>query len=355
MNPSTTLALNGGCDLSGCFDISDCVAGCACTQCSDCGCDCEQCGCGFGPIPGGFPAAERIPNATQVRLSPTGMAFLEANMASIVESALASAPGVSVGPGLRIAVPAQVDVPVVGAICATPDACYVDLDITSVRMDALDAVAADCAPDPFNPGTRLPCPERLALQLGVRARSTDASGNARAMHILANNSGNPTCQVAFDTDWGSAPLTLDLELALVEELSGPRAGLSRLDIVRGEFVGVGLEPADVAALVGCSPFRPAINDTIAGIFAELNGNELNQTLQALENVCQPALPNTTVTSLRVVSTFGVCLEIDGGGFVSGTNALTAECSDSPAQQWSFDGGVLRNALGACLDVAGGGG
>ena len=81
----TGLAVSGcnGCDLtdcsctSGCFD--DCVSECgACSACGDCECACE--GCSIIPIPGGYPASERIPQATQVRLSAAGLEFVEQNL-----------------------------------------------------------------------------------------------------------------------------------------------------------------------------------------------------------------------------------------------------------------------------------
>src|SRR5262245_5657969 len=50
--------------------------------CSGGGCSsCE--GCGVAPIPGGFPIAQRIPNSAQMRLSESGIQFIESNIGPI--------------------------------------------------------------------------------------------------------------------------------------------------------------------------------------------------------------------------------------------------------------------------------
>src|SRR5213595_2762354 len=47
-------------------------------------------GCGgcatFEPIPGGFPAAKRTPNAVQLRVTQSGLAAVEANPAALLGS-----------------------------------------------------------------------------------------------------------------------------------------------------------------------------------------------------------------------------------------------------------------------------
>lgn len=48
------------------------------TGCGGNGCDCMQ------PIPGGFPAEERVPNEVQVRVSSTGLAAIEADPAALI-------------------------------------------------------------------------------------------------------------------------------------------------------------------------------------------------------------------------------------------------------------------------------
>ncbi|MEZ4328698.1 MAG: MYXO-CTERM sorting domain-containing protein [Polyangiales bacterium] len=90
-----SLAL-GGCDAQGCAAgcLADCLSDCA----SDCGscaaCDCSDCGCSLLPIPGGFPSGQdargdqRLPNATQIRLSQQGLDFLEANLTGLVNGAV---------------------------------------------------------------------------------------------------------------------------------------------------------------------------------------------------------------------------------------------------------------------------
>jgi MYXO-CTERM domain-containing protein len=94
-----------GFDLSGCLDgcLDDCLADCDSCGACDCACDCE--GCAILPIPGGFPVSERIPNATQVRLSPDGIQFIEDNAEALIAPLLADfAPG-STMDDIRITIP----------------------------------------------------------------------------------------------------------------------------------------------------------------------------------------------------------------------------------------------------------
>ena len=94
-----------GFDLSGCLDgcFDDCLADCGACDCTDCECACE--GCAILPIPGGFPADQRIPNATQVRLSPAGIEFLEQNAESLIAPLLGDiAPGSTID-DIRVAIP----------------------------------------------------------------------------------------------------------------------------------------------------------------------------------------------------------------------------------------------------------
>jgi hypothetical protein len=55
-----------------------------CASCTDCDCtDCEDCaGCEAEVVT--FPLNERMPNATQVRLSNAGLDFIEANAVNLV-------------------------------------------------------------------------------------------------------------------------------------------------------------------------------------------------------------------------------------------------------------------------------
>ncbi|MCB9660547.1 MAG: hypothetical protein H6726_23080 [Sandaracinaceae bacterium] len=83
----------GGCDTQGCAAgcVADCLSDCGrdCSGCDDCACGDA---CAFGPIPGGFPSGQdprgdrRIPNATQVRLTPDGLRFLESQLNAVAQS-----------------------------------------------------------------------------------------------------------------------------------------------------------------------------------------------------------------------------------------------------------------------------
>src|SRR5687767_7042212 len=80
-------------------------------SCSGSGCG----GCGFEPIPGGFPAAKREANAGQVRVSSSALAKIVADPASIIGGLVGSPPGM----------PGVIEFPV-PASCGDPKICCVN-------------------------------------------------------------------------------------------------------------------------------------------------------------------------------------------------------------------------------------
>ena len=58
---------------------------------------CSGCaGCGIQPIPGAFPLANRIPNSAQVRLTQSGIQFVQDNIMGIVTTVLCTLLGATV-------------------------------------------------------------------------------------------------------------------------------------------------------------------------------------------------------------------------------------------------------------------
>ena len=99
-----------GCDNEGCASdcLADCLSDCAgdCGGCGDCG-DCSDCGCGIGPIPNGFPSGQdergdlRLPNATQIRLTPQGLDFIEEQATDLIAAAVPGGLNQSIPSGIQ--------------------------------------------------------------------------------------------------------------------------------------------------------------------------------------------------------------------------------------------------------------
>jgi MYXO-CTERM domain-containing protein len=139
--------LVGGCDAQGCAAgcLGDCISGCA-SDCDSCtACDCADCGCSLLPIPGGFPSGQdargdqRLPNATQVRLSPQGLDFIEDNLTQIVDGAV---PG-----GLDLAVPSGSQGG--GAIGTSVNVMVCAEQVLDFTVDGTGVNGAGCILPPF--------------------------------------------------------------------------------------------------------------------------------------------------------------------------------------------------------------
>ncbi|MEZ4340397.1 MAG: hypothetical protein R3B82_27570 [Sandaracinaceae bacterium] len=90
---------------------------------------CSGCaGCGITPIPGGFDPDQRIPNSAQVRLTSSGVNYVEDNIDPIVATFLPD--------GLDFPIPrSSFDVSVLGSATVCPDSdCVAHLEIRSLEL-----------------------------------------------------------------------------------------------------------------------------------------------------------------------------------------------------------------------------
>lgn len=431
------LAASGcnGCDLtdcsctSGCFD--DCVSECeACSDCADCECACD--GCSIVPIPGGYPASERIPQATQVRLSAEGLEFVEQNLPSIVEPILAT-PALAdlLGPGatldnIRAPIPGVQAVIIEGVasqfISGAAGVCFQSSPTRRISAAASGfpnfaegyaesapftvpeptaAIVASSAPIPslvfarhasiqvqnqgggwedvcrqdsvfflgvfseplcgadlqpnrnyrittgigFNPAS-LPipaidaelfladndlckarvsvsdlqlsaiedAPDRIRADLAVRVVTANASGAPTPLPVRGFGIV-PDCSVSFNTELGpTADLRFRAEVAIVEETSGPRTGIGKLDVVTARFLEPGVETDDMT--IGCDgivglvldlfrgPIYGTIEQTIEGLINE--GEFIAQVAQ----IPQAALPDPTNNFERTICPSGSVVDPD---------------------------------------------
>ncbi|GAB4211119.1 MAG: hypothetical protein OHK0013_32530 [Sandaracinaceae bacterium] len=188
---------------------------------------CSGCAsCGLEPIPGGFPVSQpRIPNSGQIRLSESGIQFLEDNAGSFAELAL--------GGSLSFEVPTtRIDDPVTLVdsitVCRS-GGCRVaaeiqDLDITPVGPNRLDVV----------------------MQLILDSRN--AAGERAPLPVFADLAlGSANLNVDLDTRRGSRPfVALRTNITFTNEPRAPRTGFTRIDVGAIELVeGQGIENDDI--------------------------------------------------------------------------------------------------------------
>lgn len=165
---------------------------------------CSGCeGCGIAPIPGGFPNEHRIDNAAQVRLTSSGIEFIETNIEPIVTTVLPD--------GLDFPVPrSSFDVSVLGSATICPDEdCIAHLEIRSL----------DLTPT---------APNRLHAHAEVYVQSRDTAGNPRGLPLdYWACSGN----INIDTEPGDRQIIgFNADIVFNEETRSPRDGFTRLDV-----------------------------------------------------------------------------------------------------------------------------
>jgi hypothetical protein len=225
---------------------------------------CSGCaGCGIAPIPGGFPLAERMPNAAQARLTSGGIQFLEDNVEAIVERLLRG--------GLDFPIPrtsgstSGIDY----EVCPRND-CVAHAEIHSL----------DLTPVP---------PNRLSGHLRVVLDSRDSAGARRAVPVRIDPPLLPpsTCDVDIDTRRGSRPyVALVFDVDLVTETRPARMGYTKIVVSRARIVeGEDIENDDVRAS-GC--FYAWLINLFRGTLINELQRQVDRQIQsaAAEQLCQ---------------------------------------------------------------------
>ncbi len=188
------------------------------TACGGGGCGgCGE-GCGVAPIPGGFKIEERVPNSAQIRLTSTGIQFIEDNISEIITGVLPD--------GLDFPIPKS-EQSLLGTtltICPGED-CVAHLEIHSI----------DIAPT---------APNRLKVHLELIVDSRDTSGGRRGIpieHFFCNG------RIDLDTRRGGREVVgVNSDLVFVEETRAPRTGYTRL-VVENTMLDpdMGIEDEDI--------------------------------------------------------------------------------------------------------------
>ena len=261
------------------------------------GSGCGDCGCGVEPIPGGFPIDERIPNSAQVRLTESGVEFLEGNSDALL--------GLFLEDGLTFEIPptsTTTDVPVVGDvdidICPDGD-CWVQGRITTLDLQPTE-------------------PNQLRITVRTELDTRNGAGERRSLPVRLRGGCtflgcivNTTCQADIDTVPGSrTDVGVVVDLALSEETELSRQGYTRVEVLSaGIEEGYGIEEDDDIEFGSCSGVSGAIINLVSGLLVgQLVGGLSDQVGGLVEDAINDQLCTTTGT----------------------TGCPTGTCSDDPA-------------------------
>ncbi len=168
---------------------------------------CSSCaGCGIEPIPGGFPADQRIDNSAQVRLTSDGLDYIEDNIDPIVTTLLPD--------GLDFAVP-RTTASFAGTltICDDED-CVAHLEIRSLELTPVE-------------------PNRLRAHLEVYIDSRDDAGNRRGLPI-----DYWACNGNIDINSGAGSREIvgfNADIVFANETRDPRTGYTRLIVENADL------------------------------------------------------------------------------------------------------------------------
>jgi hypothetical protein len=185
------------------------VAGCSG---GGCGGGCSSCG-GFTPLAGGFDVNHRIENAGSVRITRSGLDFLQSNLGTLAKGLLG---GTGTGGMLTFAIPKTVGTGY--TLCpngsnpnANPKICTAEIDVANANLKI----------DPYSPND-------LHITGTMPLRVSDLQINALGCDVDIAINGNNTCPGGnFD------PFPLDVDIVIhVDQNSNhtARFGYSRVEI-----------------------------------------------------------------------------------------------------------------------------
>ncbi len=230
--------------------------------CGDGGCSgCE--GCGVAPIPGGYPIEDRIENSAQVRLTSSGVDFIEENIDGIITTVLPE--------GLNFDIPRS--------------------EGSASGFDYTVCPDSDCvAHGEIHEFTLTPvAPNRLSAHIRIVVDSRDAAGGRRPLPVRIDPPLLPasTCRVDLDTREGSRPYAgLVADIDFVAETQPARAGYTKLVVQNADLAdGEGIEDDDID-VGGCTGYAWLLNLLKGMLVDELQG-QISDLLQGAldEQMC----------------------------------------------------------------------
>ncbi|MDH5493311.1 MAG: hypothetical protein OEY14_15260, partial [Myxococcales bacterium] len=280
--------------LAGVFFFAMACSGGGCSTCAS---------CGIEPIPGGYPIAERIDNSMQVRLTSSGIQFMEDNAAGLVDRFLPGGLNFEIPPTsttTSVAVLGDVDIDV----CAG-GGCFVQGEVRS-----LDLVPT--------------APNRLQVRLRLLLQTVNAAGAPSNIPIAMVGGCtflgcvvDTTCQASLDTSRGSRPeVGIVANVDFNEEGHIERIGYTRVDVSGASIdPAADLEDADIE-FGGCSGISGALINFVAGFLqgqiVDQLRSQVNDTLQSAvaDQLCMSEPPSGCPTGTTVDGS-GICNYSDG--------------------------------------------
>lgn len=240
--------------------------------CNGGGCSSGCASCGTTPLPGGFPKAETVPNAGQVRVTRPGLDFVQANVGTLAQKLLATN---GTGGVMTFDIPKASQS---GASVCTPanpvaPQCQAEIDVGNAKL-RVNAIT----------------PNRVKIDglLPVRIRDLPVSFFGLNTYVVAGDStkvpnlcasnlkGSPTFP------YKEFPLLV--ELPLVTETRAPRDGYTKVD-VDNAIIDIAITEADVEICDNtCGGACQFLTDIIKSIaFNSLVGGIKDQIKAALAN------------------------------------------------------------------------
>lgn len=247
------------------------IAGCAGGGCSS-GCS----GCGITPLPGGFEPTARIENAASVRLTDSGITFLEQNLGPLAKAALGDAGGA--GGVIKFPIPeSSISLGITnGTVCpggpdenGNPPKCVAEIDIGNAKLNIDTAT-------PHNIKITGPLPIRLQnlpINLGFLGTT-----NAR---LTSNGCSTPSAFTNVDLD-------VDISVEVDNDPTHARYGYSRVKINKLAVNEAQLQNS----LEFCGGFIGSVLDLLKGLVFGLISDQLLGTLgdTLSQQLCQQADP-----------------------------------------------------------------
>ncbi|MCC6521803.1 MAG: hypothetical protein IT373_04010 [Polyangiaceae bacterium] len=297
-------------------------AGCAGGGCSS-GCACG----GLEPLPGGFDASKRIENAAAVRLTQSGLQFLQDNVGTLAATLIGGGGGIMT---FEVPETSGSQLGIDYAVCqggadpnANPPKCVAEIDIGNAQL----AITSE---NPHDIRIQGPLPIRLqSLPINIVYFCVPLLGCVES-NIVGVLNGNGACPNNAQT-FANIPLNVDISIEIDADPNHSRFGYSKVKVNTVDIDQNTLE----GSLHFCGGFDASILNALKGIILPMLIDPLIGTLtdQIDAQLCQQA--NPAVTPPCPTGT------VDVNGVCRYGNDANAECASI---MLGLDGHVNAGAL-----------
>ena len=245
------------------------------------GCAGGGCAC-VAPIPGGFPADARTPNSVQVRLSDSGLGYIENNVKDFIGLVL---PG-----GLSFPIPSQ---------CGSDQQVCCGASWCSIQAD-IDKRPGDAPRLELNPVASVPGLMDVVLRARVH---TPYALPVRKKVLLFWTS----CNVSINSRWSGNPsITIRTQVRFAED---PTSGEMRVRVAGASVSNLTAGDIDISGGLFCGF---ANENDVVSLFANEFANRVPAMIE--EQVCKSCQTHDDCAPYGQCYTDGVCYINDGSGF-----------------------------------------